>query len=72
MEHVEWFALVLFSDEFKPINERVVHTFVYTEARDADTAVGESPLFGGEQVAAGTEEADVVSNRSQQACESFG
>lgn len=72
MEHIKRFAFVFCHDEFKPIDECIVHAFVCAEACDADSAVDESPLFGGEQVRAWTKEADRMSSRSQQARESVG
>ena len=72
MEHSKRFEFVFGYDEFKPINECIFHAFVCAEAGDTDSAVGEGPLFGGGQVAAGAKEADVVSSRGQQTCESFG
>lgn len=72
MEHIEGLAVVFGYDEFKPINQCVIHAFVCAKAYDADSAVGESPLFGGEQVRAWTKDADVVSSRCQQTRESFG
>jgi len=71
MEYVEGFTPVFCCDEFEPIDQRIVHAFVCAKARNADSVVGESPLFGGEQVRAWTKEADVMSGGCQQACESF-
>lgn len=71
MEHIEGLAVVFGYDEFEPIDQCVIYAFVCAEAGDADAAVGESPLFGGEQARAWTEDADVVSSRGQQAREAF-
>ena len=38
MKHIEWFALVFFDNDFKPIHQRIVHAFVRAEARNADSA----------------------------------
>ena len=72
MEHIEGLAVVFGYDEFKPIDQCVIYAFVCAEADDADAALGESPLFGGEQVRAWTKDADVMSSRGQQAREAFG
>ena len=48
MQYVEWLALVFINDELKPIHQGIVHAFVRAETRNADSAVGEGPLFGWE------------------------
>ena len=63
MEYIEGVMFVFRNDEFEPIHERIVHAFVCAEAGDADAAVGESPLFGGEQVEGRREDADLISSR---------
>ena len=72
MKHVKRFALVFFNDELKPINERIVYAFVCAETGNADSAVGESQRFGGEQALRRRKDVDRVPSRCQQTCESFG
>ena len=72
MKYIEVFTFMFFDNEFKPVHEGVVHAFVRAEAGDADSARGEGPLFGGEQVHGRRKDADFVSRRGQQTSESFG
>lgn len=72
MKHIEYILLMFCNNQFEPIHERIVHAFVRAEACDADSIVGESPLFGEGKSQAWTKDAHAMSGRCQQTRESFG
>ena len=63
MQYVELLAFMFFHDEVEPIHQGVVYAFVRAETRNADSAVGESPLFGGRQVQSRGKDAGFMSSR---------
>ena len=63
MQDVECLACMFSQNQVEPIHQSVIHALVCAEARHANAAVSESPLFGWGQVQRRGEDAGFISRR---------